>query len=798
MRIRFGWVRCGVVSGVTQRAGFAFAALMMLSLGNGQRLSAQNGSARASTGSAAARGAASVPRQNTEGRFIFDVSMTVAEIQVDGSMTEDAWNDASLVPLPFESNPGNNTPAQVATECRVTFDDEYLYLGCHAFDEHPEAIRAYVTDRDDIAGHDRIVFTLDPFNDARRAFQFGISPLGVQYDAVYAPGSGRQGGGSQGSADPSWDAIWASAGKIVADGYVIEAAIPFKSLRFPSPEGVQTWGFHVTRDWPRSERVVTRSMFWDRSDSCELCQSNLLEGFDDIDPGTNIEFAPTFTSARTDSRSQFPDGDLGRGSVDPQFGLDARWGITTDIALNATVNPDFSQVEADVAQLDVNNRFALFFPEKRPFFLEGADFFNTPIQALFTRSIADPSLGSKLTGKMGSRAGGLLVARDLVNNLVIPGDQFSTTASLDETVTTIAGRVRQDVGESSNIGALVVGREGENGYFNRVVGIDANLRVLPALTAQFQFLRSETRYARSFAEQYGQTTDQLGGNAATLRLRYNTRNWGGGMNASNRDPGFRTDAGFTPQVDWRDVGGWINRRFWAEDTNWYTSINVSGGFWHQENTRGRLTEEGLWTNLQYNGPLQSTVWVNPRISGEHLDGIDYNGLKGVWFGGQIRPTGSFGLEFNGSVREAVDIGNRRAGHVVQLNPGVSMRIGRRVDLRLTQSFFDMNTSEGADVLTARISQLRAVYNFSPRSFFRAIVQYSDTDRDPETNLADVNRSTSSLFSQFLFSYKVNPQTVLFLGYTDSRDGQIDPDFNRVPLTQTGRSFFLKLGYAWRP
>jgi len=735
--------------------------------------------------------------RSPEGRLIYTAKLLDGRIEVDGDLTDEGWGNAPIVPLPFETSPGNNVAAPVATQCMVTYDDRNLYLGCKAYDPDPGAVRAYVTDRDDIDSHDRIVLTIDPFNDARRAFQFGINPLGVQYDAVFAPGTQEAGGmNNRGPADPSWDAIWASSGRLVAEGYIVEAAIPFESLRFPSADGIQTWGFYVSRSWPRSDDVEMRSMTWDRDSSCELCQANLLTGLESIEPGANMQFTPTFTSARTDTRGT--GGGLEAGEVDPQFGMDARWGITTDLSLNATVNPDFSQIEADVAQLAVNNRFALFFPEKRPFFLEGAELFNTPIQALFTRSIADPSFGTKLTGKSGGRSFGVLVARDEVNNVLLPGPQSSSAASLDEQVYTTSGRFRQDVGASSNVGALYVGREGEDGYYNRVMGADAFLRVLPALTARLQFLRSETQYGDAFAEEYRQARGRFGGNALTAQLRYSTRNWFAAMNASQRGAGFRADAGFVPQADWRDLGAWFDRTFWKDDSSWVTSFMVSGGFWHQEDTQGQLLQGGVWTNLQYNGPLQSTLWINPNIGRENLSGVDYTGLKRMWFGGSIRPTGSVGFRFNASVRETVDLTNDRLGQVFHISPSLDLRLGRHVDLRLSQSWFDMNTPEGEDVFTAGVSQLRAVYNFSPRSFFRAIVQYRDTDRVPALHLDDVDRSSSSLFTQFLFSYKVNPQTVLFLGYTDNRSGHVDLEFNQHGLTQLDRTFFLKLGYAFRP
>ncbi|RMH16257.1 MAG: hypothetical protein D6701_09140, partial [Gemmatimonadetes bacterium] len=362
-------------------------------------------------GPGAAAAVVSAHRVTEDGRWEYTVRRAGGPITVDGRLGEEAWSAAAPIPLLFEVAPGDNAPAPVDTECRVTFDEHNLYLGCRAADPSPRDVRAYVTDRDDIDDHDRILFVLDPFNDARRAFVFGVSALGVQFDAVISSG-GQDGGPNQGGADRTWDAIWGSAGRITGSGYEVEAAIPFKSLRFPARDGVQTWGFYAARLWPRSEGVEIRSMRWDRSDACDLCQANLLTGLEGIRPGRNLEFTPTLTGGRTDVRDDFPEGDLERGDLDGEVGIDALWAITPNLALNLTANPDFSQVEADAAQLDVNTRFALFFPEKRPFFLEGADFFSTPVSAVFTRSIVDPEVGAKFTGKSGASGFGILVAHD--------------------------------------------------------------------------------------------------------------------------------------------------------------------------------------------------------------------------------------------------------------------------------------------------------------------------------------------------------------------------------------------------
>ncbi|HSR42269.1 MAG TPA: DUF5916 domain-containing protein, partial [Longimicrobiales bacterium] len=391
-------------------------------------------------------------------RIEYPVRPAASAIDVDGRLEEPGWLAAEPIPLPWETAPGDNAPAPVRTECYVTFDEERLYLACVARDPDPDRIRAYITDRDDTEGHDRVVFALDPFDDARRAFEFGVSALGVQSDAVFEEQSGES--------DASWDAIWSSAGRIAPEGWVVEAAIPFRSLRFPAG-GDRAWGFHVRREWPRSDRVETRSMHWDRDRACQLCQANRVTGISGVSPGLDVELVPTLTARVAEARRDFPAGELEGPGPEPEVGLDARWGVTTDLTLNATLNPDFSQVEADAPQLDANTRFALFFPEKRPFFLEGAELFRTPVEAVFTRTVVDPVVGMKATGKLGASAVGAMVALDETNVLLLPGNQGSESVSLDQRVLSAVGRFRRDVGASGTVGALYTARVAD-GYGNHV------------------------------------------------------------------------------------------------------------------------------------------------------------------------------------------------------------------------------------------------------------------------------------------------------------------------------------------
>jgi len=745
------------------------------------------GAAGPAAGQEAAAAAASVPgvAAAARGREVFVVERSQEPVVIDGLLDEIPWQSATRIPLAWETRPGDNTPARVETSCLVTYDASSLYLACEASDPDPAGIRAFITDRDRIGDQDRIVFTLDPFNDARRAFEFGVSALGVQLDGVFDQQRQVQ--------DTSWDAIWASAGRVTKDGYVIEAAIPFKSLRFPAGDGVQTWGFAARRYWPRSDQVELRSMRWDRDNSCLLCQTNLLTGFSRLSPGRNVEVTPTFTSSRSESRSDT--GALDAGPVAREIGFDARWGVTSNLTLNATVNPDFSQVEADVAQLDVNNRYALFFPEKRPFFLEGADVFETPVRAVFTRTIADPTFGAKLTGKAGAQAVGVMVARDGVNNLLFPGNDGSSSASLDEEVTTTVARYRRDVGASSNVGVLYAGRSG-TAYGNHVGGVDGFFRLTPALTARLQYLRSETEYPAAVAADEEQPEGLFGGDAFLGQLVYETRNWNARLFTRAFSPGFRADAGFVPQVNVRTGNVFVQRSIWAAPGRWFTRLGVGGGAWYNEDFAGRPITRGFWNNFEYEGPRQTSFWVNPNVFKETYEGETYD-LTTVWSGASYRPSGRVGLSLAAVFGDAIDYANGGTARQLRIEPAVDLRLGSREELRFSLARQRL-TRFNRQILQADLVQVRAVHNFSARSFIRVVGQLRMTQRDPAAFRDAVDAETRSVLTEFLYAYKVNPQTVLFVGYSDGRLGTLDATLTRTPVTLTGRTLFLKLGYAWRP
>lgn len=709
----------------------------------------------------------------------YTVERAVGEIDVDGRLKEAAWEAAEAIPLSWEHFPGDNVEPPVESVCRVTYDADALYIGCVGYDPDPSAIRAWLADRDEGFEHDHFVFVLDPFLDQRRAFQFRVTPLGVQMDAIL----------SQNDEDFSWDTIWDSAGGITDEGYVVEVAIPFKSLRFPRSGDVQTWGFIFERSYPRSSRHRIASGPRDRDNTCLLCQENELTGLRGIAPGNDVEITPTVTAARTDAREDFPDGDLELADEEFDAGVTGQWGVTPNVTLSATVNPDFSQIEADAAQLDVNTRFALRFAEKRPFFLEGADFLQVPGELVFTRTVADPIAGGKVTGKEGPNAFGGFVTLDEVNNLIFPGPRSSDQTSLDEEVTGAVARYRRDVGASSTIGGFLTSRDAD-GYSNRVGGLDGFFRFTPRWSGEALVVGTRTDYPDEVAAAFDQPADPFEGFGYSVATRYDTRDWEARISWDDMGRDVRADFGFLPQVGFRGGRASVQRVFWGEGREWFDQMDVEVEAQWQEDQSGFLLERQYSLGVGYSGPLQTNgrawvEWSAESFAGEIFDLVEPRAFVG------LQPTGWLQLNMFVGLGHEIDFANVRLADEVFLNPSIGMRVGRPLELSLDHTYQRLSIDQGR-IFTANLTELRAVWHFNVRAFLRAIVQYQDVDRNPALFDREVDPESREMFSQLLFEYKLNPQTVIFLGYSDNRFGDQSLD-----LTRTDRTFFLKLGYAWR-
>ncbi|HEY9182017.1 MAG TPA: DUF5916 domain-containing protein, partial [Gammaproteobacteria bacterium] len=470
-----------------------------------------------------------------------EIPHSTLELQVDGVLDDPIWQQALKVPLTVETWPRENAVPEVETTVYLVENGDQLMIAFDARDPDPDSIRAYLRDRDSAFNDDFVGVVLDTFNDERRAFEFFVNPLGVQMDLIQDDVNRNE--------SESWDAIWDSGGVITSTGFTTEMAIPFSQLRFPSADGDQTWGIDMLRFRPRDQRVRMSNNPQDRNRNCYLCQFGKYTGFANAEPGKALEIVPTLTATRSDSvPTGAPAGALERGDYETEAGLGVRWGITPDLTLDLTLNPDFSQVEADVPQLQENTQFALFFPESRPFFLEGQEYYTTPLQAVFTRTVADPDAGAKFTGRTGKNTIGVFATDDVVTNLLFPGPLGSRNHSLDQSNDAFVGRYARAFGQTSQIGALITSREGD-GYSNQVAGFDGRYFAGDNHTFRFQYLDSRTEYPAQVVTDFAQPAGELDGDALRLEYRYGSRNWFGFWARQELDPNFRADSGFISRVD---------------------------------------------------------------------------------------------------------------------------------------------------------------------------------------------------------------------------------------------------------
>ncbi|MEE8129469.1 MAG: DUF5916 domain-containing protein, partial [Vicinamibacterales bacterium] len=420
--------------------------------------------------------------------------------RIDGRLDDAVWQTATHITEFTQMAPVEGAPGTERTEVWMAYDSDNMYFAFYAHYSDPGMMRINRADRDDIRGDDQMTVLFDPFLDQQRAYQFEVNGYGVQADSlVNADGttgrsssmmssqssSSRNSRRSRGSSmsssgsfgirgDDSWNALFDTSGQIVEDGWTAEMAIPFKSLRYPARAGggLHRWGFQITRrirgkseaqSWSPVSRAVTG----------QLTQFGVLEGLESLSQSRNLEILPELTGLRFGTL----DDDTGRfDQRDPvgDIGVGIKYGITPNLTVDLTYNPDFSQIESDRPQIETNQRFALLFPEQRPFFLEGQEIFqiSTPLNLLNTRTIVDPRLGGKLTGKVGNITLGVIVADDEAAGRL----DDRTDPRFGATAQTVVGRARYDFYSESYLGAIMTAREFGHEH-NRVAGVDGRFRL---------------------------------------------------------------------------------------------------------------------------------------------------------------------------------------------------------------------------------------------------------------------------------------------------------------------------------
>jgi hypothetical protein len=706
--------------------------------------------------------------------------------------------------------PKYGEPITQATHVYLGYDDKHFYAIFVCFDSEPGKVRARLGRRDQIFEDDYVEIDLDTFHDHRRAYQFWSNPLGVQLDNIWTEGQGP---------DMSFDTVYHSRGQLTDQGYVVWMAIPFDSLRF-KPAAEQTWGMILWRVIPRLSEEANWPGVYLSMDGL-LSQEGTVQGMRGISPGRNVQLVPYgFTRSYRALDTQDPDNvHFKSDKFDPEAGLDAKLILKDSFVLDMTVNPDFSQVESDEPQITLNQRFEVFFPEKRSFFLENAGYFNTPINLLFTRRIADPQFGARFTGKSGPYSLGVLLADDEAPGKSVPtGDPlFGQKAKVG------VFRLQRDILQQSTLGVIYTDRELAGG-FNRVGGLDGHFKLSSNWAAAFQGVTSSTRFSDG---------SRLAGPAYKSYLRHTGRHLYYDLEFDDRSPGFFTDVGFLAEnrvtrpfirsrditgpnmrTDMRSVSQYALYQFRPENNrliSWGPTVLFNRMWDHS----GVPLDEYYDVGMMFELPGFTLIEVFQTADRELLRTKDFSSLpedqafshrrNGFYIGSQVLPQVSLTAEFTRGtgINFLPPSGQPPAlANVTQTNLDLTFR--PLTPLKVQNSYLLerlTDRADGASIFNNHILRSNWNWQFNRELSLRVIFQYEAALTNPQRTSLETSKNFNA---DFLFTYLVNPWTALYVGYNsnlqnvDLLTSPAGSSLARIPgFNNDTHQFFVKFSYLLR-
>jgi len=692
--------------------------------------------------------------------------------------------------------PDNGASASQRTEVYIAYDDRNLYAIFLAFDDEPDLVRANLSPRENVEDDDTVGILIDTFNDQRTGYAFRSTPLGVQWDGRWIEVTKTPG------FDSSYEAVWSTEGQRTDSGYMVRMAVPLRTLRFPET-GEQVWRIMFERQIPR----LSEQAHWPAYSNTiqgRLNQAASLTGIRNVSPGRNIQVIP-FAFVR-DYDVLDPNASGGPGfnqQTEDEFGLDAKFVFNDSLVLDATLNPDFSQVESDQPQVTVNERFEVRFPERRPFFLENSDFFQTEAALVFTRRIVDPQAGLRFTGKQGDWGIGTMIMDDEA-----PGQNRQAGDPLaGESAKIDILRVFRDVSEQSRIGILHTGRDFGN-RSNQVTSLDSRFKLNDNWTTDIQYVESDTR------EQNG---DQLTGTQQNLRLDRSGRHVSVHAHYIDTAEGFRTDLGFLSRHYQPDTDGTHVRArytFWPEASSvnsWGPTLYVA----HLDDQQGTriFTEVRPDLNWTWDGDTSLTVALDSQ--NERLRPQDFPGLVTD----RSYDSETWSINFESQAFSKIGFSAQlEAGTAINLVPEFGMQpeladtqsaelelLWRPIDrLRLDTTYLYTNLDDrggGGEIFSNEIFRTRWNYQFTKELSLRFIAQYEETDAGILTSLED----EKSMNYDVLVRYVLNPWSALHVGYNsnssnfDLIDTEDGTELIRTDdLRRDGEQFFVKFSYLLQP
>jgi len=716
------------------------------------------------------------------------VSKVSSAIKIDGKLDDREWAGATLAENFVERSPGDMTEPEVETRAYITYDEDHLYVAFVCYDD-PASIRATMCQRDQFFGDDAVALLIDTYGDASWAYEFFVNPYGVQRDQLWTSVAGE---------DHGFDLIWQSAAQITDSGYQVEIAVPFSSMRFPSGES-QNWKVDFWRTRPRESFKQYSWAAYDRNEQCWVCQWGTVDGIANVTPGKGMEVLASVVGNQSGSLAdrQDPESAFDNEKVDGELSIGGKYSISSNMTLEGTYNPDFSQIESDAAQIDVNTTIALFYPERRPFFQEGADIFRTLFNSFYTRTVNDPRYAAKLVGRSDKYAVGFLTALDENTPYMIPLEESSILLNTGESYVNVL-RGSRSIGEDNRIGFILSDRRLDGGGSGSIAAFDHDIRLSRSWRFDGQYILSHTDEPDNLAATEGLngTTFNNGnqtvafdgesyfGDAAIARVRHNSRNVSMFLTYDHVSPTYRTQVGYDPVSNGRRMQFYSSYRFRPEQ-GLFERIQPQVYMERKWNYDG--TRKNILTNFNLNSDLrlaQTNVGISYNFGEQTWSGVEFEGLWHVDMYVNSQPTNAIGFNLDVNYGRSVALSALTEGKETSVFAAVDFKPFDRLIIEPNMRYaHSVRADNGEELYSGYITRTRFQLQANKELSVRLVVQYNDFsekwDIDP------------------LLTYRIGSFSVFYLGSTYDYSNYLTGPNDQTDWRLSSRQFFAKFQYLFQ-
>lgn len=722
---------------------------------------------------------------NTNTRPLITISIcSKNEIIIDGKLNESVWDKCQTAADFVEIQPGDNIPASVKTEVKMTYDEDNLYVAFICYEDNMRKLRANLSDRDKMYRDDYVGLIIDTYNDHKQGYEIFLNPYGIQGDGIWT----REG------EDMNFDMIFDAEAKIYKDKWIVELAIPFKSIRFPEKDE-QQWGVHIFRTRPRESRTQYSWAKISRDNSNFLSQAGILKGFKNIKKGKQLELLPYVIGSQFGSRdySSNPDSPFINEKVKGDLGFGMKYGFSSNLTGEISFNPDFSQVESDAASINVNSSSAVFYPEKRPFFLDGANIFSSYVNVVYTRMLNNPIFTAKIIGKIDDVDIGYIFGYDRNTPFIIPTKYGSDYIQTDLKSFSNILRLKKSLKGLSFIGFIGTDHETVDS-FNRVLGFDGSFHFLNNYFFNWQALGYFTKELNktdiyenktkinSKGNDAGFNGEFLSGYGGSFSFIRNSRYLNSEIFLNFAPPEARRELGYMSKNNLRELGISQGFTMYPEKSIFETiSPSLHGGL--QYDYEGKIKEQWLIPQFYF----QFIHQVNfsggfLAVNNENYFNIYHKNVNRGWVNINIntnsKVTGGAYLELGKYIVRFWNPSFVGWGFTAQA--WLTLKPFHNIVFENNYSYFELSNNRGGEKLyTGYIFRNKTSFQFTRNFFLRLVVQY-----DSFAKRFDVDP---------LLSYKWNPFTIFYFGSTHDF-AEISSDNVNRKFKETQRQFFAKFQY----